>query len=234
MRSRAYGPDADIDADALERLIELESMVRASAPTVDTADDPASEVRLDRPQRTRASALTAATAVIVDESADDPARSAIIEGQAPARRAWWHQVPLWAYIVVATAIGLVAGLAIPALLTPQPVATLRPAPIGEAPLEFEMYGMQGESQVRYDPFYGLEVWSAVTQQGSMCIVITTGRSEWMGAGCAPEPLNPTADITFVAGMRPVDGLELPDGSIARFVLRGDVIEVWIAETTQTA
>jgi hypothetical protein len=41
-------------------------------------------------------------------------------------------------------------------------------------------------------------------------------------------------VTFFEGMRPIDGLELPDGSLLRFVLREDVMEVWIAETAQGA
>jgi hypothetical protein len=54
----------------------------------------------------------------------------------------------------------------------------------------------------------------------------------MAAGCAPEPLDPVADIQFYSGMRPVDGLELPNGSVVRFILRNDVIEVWVAETLE--
>ena len=53
----------------------------------------------------------------------------------------------------------------------------------------------------------------------------------MAAGCAPAaPEARRADITYYPGMRPIDGLELPDGSVVRFILRGDVMEVWIAET----
>jgi hypothetical protein len=68
----------------------------------------------------------------------------------------------------------------------------------------------------------------------MCIVVTTATSEWMAAGCAPEPLDPVADINFYTEMREIDGLDLPPGSIVRFILRGDVMEVWIAETVQGA
>jgi hypothetical protein len=35
-------------------------------------------------------------------------------------------------------------------------------------------------------------------------------------------------------MRPIDGLDLPNGSVVRLILRGDVIEVWIAETLEGA
>ncbi|MET0780024.1 MAG: hypothetical protein ABWZ16_00725, partial [Microbacterium sp.] len=103
-----------------------------------------------------------------------------------------------------------------------------------AVLDFQMYGIQADSPVRYQPFHDLEVWSAGTDQGSTCIVVTSPEGEWMAAGCAPEPLDPVADIQFYAGMRPVDGLELPSGSVVRFILRSDVIDVWVAETLEGA
>ena len=53
-------------------------------------------------------------------------------------------------------------------------------------------------------------------------------------GCAPEPPTPTADLNFYPGMPRIDGLELPDGSVVRFVLHGDVIEVWVAASSEEA
>ncbi len=152
----------------------------------------------------------------------------------PPRRAWWRRVPVGAIVGVAAVVGLAVGLAVPGLSAPRPVATLQQAPIDGAELDFEMYGIQSDSPVRYEPYRDLEVWSAQTEQGSTCIVVTTATSEWMAAGCAPEPLDPVADITFYSEMREIDGLDLPPGSIVRFVLRDDVIEVWIAETMQGA
>jgi hypothetical protein len=35
-------------------------------------------------------------------------------------------------------------------------------------------------------------------------------------------------------MRGIEGLELADGSVVRFILRGDVMEVWLAETDEAA
>ena len=79
-------------------------------------------------------------------------------------------------------------------------------------------------------FHDLEVWSGETEQGSVCIVVTTDRGEWMTAGWAPAPLDPTADINFYPGMRAIDGLELDDGSVVRFILRENAMEVWVAPT----
>jgi hypothetical protein len=231
LRSRAYGPDADIDRDthALARLVELEELARAEAlePASVEEPHPISGVATTKPAH----------------SAGGSTQTAVIEGAAEAapnasgaemRRPGWRRVPLWAYIAGALVVGLVVGLVVPTLLPPHPVTTLQQAPIEGAVLDFQMYGIQADAPIRYQPFHDLEVWSARTEQGSTCIVVTTAAAEWMAAGCAPEPLNPTADITFYSGMRPIDGLELPNGSVVRLTLRDDVIEVWIAETLEGA
>jgi len=207
LRSRAYGPDADIDrdADALARLVELEELARTE-PT-----EPAS---VDAPPAASASPAGIDQTAVIGESVDaEPTRPAT---EAPRR--WWRQVPLWAYIVGALVVGLIVGLAVPTLLPPHPVTTLQQAPIEGAVLDFQMYGIEADSPVRYQPFHDLEVWSARTEQGSTCIVVTSDTAEWMAAGCAPEPLNPTADISFYPGMRPIDGLDLPNGSVVRLIL----------------
>jgi hypothetical protein len=151
------------------------------------------------------------------------------------RARWWRRVPLWAYIAAAGALGLAVGLAVPTLIPPHPVATLRPAPfIDGVELDFQMYGISADSPVRYEPFHGMEVWSATTEEGSSCVVVTTDNGEWMTAACAPQPLAATADIVFYQGMRQIDGLELSDGSVVRFILSGELMEVWIAETDEAA
>lgn len=223
LRTRAYGPDADIefDANALARLIELEDLVRSDAvapvAVTERRDDP-------RPARAAAEATVSGSAAAADDRV-----SAVT-----AARAWWRRVPVWAVAVGTAAIGLVVGLTVPALMSPHPTTTLHPAPIEGAELDFQMYGIEADAPVRYQSFHDLEVWSAETEQGSVCIVVTTASAEWMAAGCAPEPLIPTADINIYPGIRPIDGLELSDGSVVRFVLRDDVMEVWIAETAEGA
>ncbi|HET8926995.1 MAG TPA: hypothetical protein VFN24_04110, partial [Microbacterium sp.] len=91
-------------------------------------------------------------------------------------------------------------------------------------------GNAGGTAVARPRFHDLEVWSGETEQGSVCIVVTTDRGEWMTAGWAPAPLDPTADINFYPGMRAIDGLELDDGSVVRFILRENAMEVWVAPT----
>jgi len=229
LRSRAYGPDADIDrdADALARLIELEELARLDAP------EPVAETGRSAPTDTSASSAGGPTVVILDGEGD-PVNSAGPVPDPEARRRWWRRVPLWAYIAGTLTIGLAVGFAVPPLLPPHPATTLQQVPVAGAPLDFQMYGIPASSPVRYEPFHDLQVWSAQTENGSTCIVVTTDTGEWTGAGCAPEPLDAMADVTFFAGMRPIDGLELPEGSVLRFLLRGDVMEVWIAETLEGA
>lgn len=227
LRSRAYGPDADIhsDEDALARLIELEELARLDGP------DAAPDVVIG-PSATGAVALSpdGPTAVILDDEGDAAAPTP--GGDAPRR--WWRRIPLWAYIAGALAVGLALGLVVPPLLPPHPTTTLQRVAVEGAPLDFQMYGIPASSPVRYESFHNLEVWSAQTAEGSTCIVVTTDAGEWIGAGCAPEPLDAIADVTFFAGMRPIDGLDLPEGSVVRFIVRGDVMEVWIAQTVEGA
>jgi hypothetical protein len=222
LRSRAYGPDADIDrdADALARLIELEDLARADTPPADA----------DTPEQGGSPAVAPKA-----EPSPPAAGEESQDERADSSRSRRRRIPIWAYIAVAAGLGLGAGLAMPALTPPHPVATLRQAPPADGvELDFDMYGIPAESPMRYEPFRDLEVWSAETEQGSTCVVITADDAEWMAAGCAPAPLNPTADITYYPGMRGIEGLELADGSVVRFILRGDVMEVWLAETDEAA
>jgi hypothetical protein len=220
LRSRAYGPDADIerDEDALARLIELEELARTDAPAPADADPdvPASPAAHSSP----------IAVVVHDAPADAPPA---------ARRPWWRRIPVAAIVALAAMAGLGVGLAVPALSRPQPAAVLRQAPfVDGVELDFRMYGIPAESPVRYEPFRTFEVWSGQTREGSICVVVTTAVGEWLASGCAPEPLSPTADIMFTPGMREVEGFDLAQGSVVRFQLRGDVIEVWIAETDEAA
>jgi hypothetical protein len=229
LRTRAYGPDADIngDADALARLIELEELVRADAPSaVQPADRGGAAKAADGAEGAPDVDRGTATAVLIEESAGPI--------PLPQPRGWWRRVPVWAWVLAALSIGLAVGFVAPGLGQQHPVTTLERVPIEGDPLDLELYGVRAEPAVRYESFHDLQVWSARTVNGSSCIVVATDAGEWIATSCAPEPLEPTADVTFFEGMRPIDGLELPDGSLLRFVLREDVMEVWIAETAQGA
>lgn len=237
LRSRAYGPDADIhhDADALARLIELEGIARnprSAAP----AERPARVVDSVPGAPAAASEQKADTrpSTVADEGDRGAAAGAVAPAPSTDRRPWWRRVPVAAVVAVAALVGVGVGVWVSALGAPQPATTLARAPLDGAALDFELYGIRSDEPVRYEPFHDLEVWSAETDQGTSCIVVTTATSEWMAAGCAPEPLEPVADVPFYAGMREIDGLDLPTGSVVRFTLDGDVMRVWIAEASEGA
>ncbi|HEX5729849.1 hypothetical protein, partial [Microbacterium sp.] len=229
LRSRAYGPDADIhlDTTALARLVELEGMARADAPNPDENTDAA-------PAGTQSSTPPPASvdAAVITSSAAPP--DAPTDDAAPPRVRGWHRVPTWAFVAVAAVVGLGIGLALPAVMPPHPEAVLRSVPLDGETIDFSMYGVDASPPTRYAPFRNLEVWSAETPGGSACVLVTTDDGDWVAAGCAPQQLEATADLTFYPGMREVEGFDLPDGSVVRFVLIGDSVEVWIASADEAA
>ncbi|MCR2763607.1 hypothetical protein NQ152_08805 [Microbacterium sp. zg.B48] len=217
LRTRAYGPDADIQQDsaAVARLLELEDLVRA-----EDVSSPASEVAAAAP----------------DASAPAPVASVVATGTQAggARTRGRRRPPTWVLVLGAAAAGLGLGLVVPGAITPHPQVILRSVPLDGAAIDFDIFGVTTTSTVRYAPFYDLTVWSAETEAGSTCVFVTDADGAWMAAGCAPEQLAPTADLTYYPGMTRVDGLQLPDFSVVRFILRAGTVEVWIAETDDVA
>ena len=234
LRSRAYGRDADIhrDSAAVARLLELEKLAR-----IDDSSQPGGAGPAPEAPAAASDGSGEHVASVVPEPTESHDTGALPPGPAASLRPphRGRRVPRWVYTAAAGFAGLLVGIAVPALSPPHPDAVLsRSAEAGGPALDYEMYRLQADSAVRYDTFHDLEVWSAMTQEGSRCVVVTTANGEWMTAACAPEPLSPTADINFFSGMRQIDGLELADGSVVRFILRADVMEVWIAETDEAA
>ncbi|WP_091706855.1 hypothetical protein [Microbacterium sp. cf046] len=218
LRQRAYGPDADIevDPDAIARLVELEDMTRTDA--ADTADvDGASDAGADS-----ATSGTPAVPPSLVPPEDPPDPSAPAAG--PRRR---RRTPLWAFAAGAALVGLGLGWAIPSLVPPHPQTVLQVAPATGAPQNFELYGLEAVAPVRYDPYHELEVWSSITPTGAVCLLITANTGEWITAGCAAGDIDPIADFTVYAGMRTIEGLDLPVGSLVRFMLSDGAVEVWI-------
>jgi len=231
LRSRAYGPDADIHLDtrALARLVELEGMALADAPSqpevTDAAPVGAESTPPPAPGASVGADVMSPSAAPSGATADDTAS---------ARPRGRRRVPPWAFVAVAGVVGVGVGLALPALMPPHPEAVLRSIPLDGETIDFSMYGVDASPPTRYAPFRNLEVWSAETPGGSACVLVTSGDGDWIAAGCAPQQLEATADLTFYPGMREVEGFDLPDGSVVRFVLRGDSVEVWIASADEAA
>ncbi|WP_243075746.1 hypothetical protein [Microbacterium sp. SS28] len=138
----------------------------------------------------------------------------------PASRRAWGPIALAAAILIA--VGTVATVRVAS--APRPVATLHQ--IGET-ADVEMLDIlvrEGPGEIdpaslrSYGSYRGVEVWSATNSFGAPCL-LTLDRSggDVPGASCVPEPAKLYADIM---------GYGLPDGGRARFVYRGNTVDVF--------
>ena len=232
LRARAYGPDVDaaLDSTALARLAQLESMARSDAPaTVPLASESTT---------TGEPAADGAASVVVEAPPSTEENGEPIEAAADAERPatppvpWRRRVTVWAYVVGAAAIGVGIGLAVPGLVSPRPDAVLRMSPQDGESFSFGLYGIEALAPQRYEQFRELEVWSSEIADGAICLLVTTTDGEWAGAGCAPRPLDPIADVTLYPDNRAIEGLDLPFGSTLRFILREGAVQVWIDENVE--
>lgn len=259
LRRRAYGPHADIheDAAALARLNALEDAVRAEEDAAAHRDrairaaewNPGrdeSPVSTNRPTQAAAAAPAAPATPKVWEVGvspepgveEQPSESATVAPVA-ARARWWRRLPRWAPVVLAGVIGLIVGLLGPTLMPPFPETTLhKVGPIGaDAPVDEEMgmmFGADEGSAQLYESFRGLDVWTVTSEESGRCLAVTDDGA-WLGAGCAGEPLTVYADVRVYAGQEPeVLAGDLAEGSLIRFELRGDSVDVWIVEAEEAA
>ncbi|WP_137844865.1 hypothetical protein [Microbacterium sp. 2FI] len=222
LRRRAYGPDADIhrDPDAAARLSELEAFVRTpqvEAPAVEE------ELPADADPPTDASA-----------HADDPAAASESIRPPHFLARVGRRVPVWALIATAGVIGLILGVSLPALLAPRPDAVLasvaeqREVDLPEwAPSVRDWLVIEGEL-TSHEPFEGFEVLTGHNISGAGCVLVVLGQ-EWIDGRCAAGDLAPSVDFVMYPGtLNPLDE-PFPVGSLIRFTLRDDVVEVWKAE-----
>ena len=85
---------------------------------------------------------------------------------------------------------------------------------------------------QYEDFRGLRVWSGESRYGTTCLLIAhplQGLQEGIGdAQCSPDGIDTIADLTLCSecGTGGVFG-DLPTGSLIRFVLKGDHVEVYM-------
>ena len=215
LRARAYGADADIDADpeAVARLAELEERHAASM----------------------ARALGEATA----DRGTTPATTRPPAERRRGVRGWWRRTNAGAMLTGVT-LAIAAALAVAAWAWwtgPRPDVTLRPT--GAAPsdqvLRLSDYARRQlvvKSTLRaFEPVMGMEVWSATSVLGNTCLLVFEPASdELLAVGCAPPPAEPIAEIYDV----PVEWEEewvdrFPTGTVVRFMLTGDEVDVWIYE-----
>ncbi|MFK4804894.1 hypothetical protein ACI3KX_03420 [Microbacterium sp. ZW CA_36] len=220
LRARAYGVDADIDADpvAAARLAELEELHAASVA-----------------RAVRESGAGGA------EPGATQAETRTPESGSPRDRRWWHRSRTGAFLagiaVAAAAAVTVAGWML--WTGPRPDATLRPT--GAAPSEQVLRltdharrQMVTKATLRgFEPILGLEVWEARSALGNGCLLVfEPATDDLLAVGCVPPPAKPGVEIYDVPVAWTQEWTErFPTGTVVRFVLTEDAVDVWILEGT---
>ncbi|MGX5771556.1 hypothetical protein ACWKWN_12445 [Microbacterium trichothecenolyticum] len=208
LRARAYGPDADIDADpaALARLVELEAAHLGAA-------------------RAARSARPAAVATAVTVTPGEPTGPSSSQGgsRGVPGRTW----------VVAAAICLFAIVAATVWnLVQRPDATLRQTDAGGGSDVIRVLSAQGRgpdaSTLRqFEPYHDVGVWSVENAAGKVCFVVwdltSSGR---FSIKCAPPGTQVTLTL-IVASDGDDFGRWLPDGSSVDFRFGENAVDVFV-------
>lgn len=227
LRRRAYGPDADIHSDrsALDRLHELEALARRVAEPVAS---PEAARRMVAPPLPEPPEAQAATEPVTQE------RTAAVTATAELspRLRWWQRLPLWSVAAGSLAVGIAVGAMGMAstLSNPGPDYTLRALPDdGEREQEsnnlLSPWGLDADSVVRFEPFSGLDVSTALSNEGARCILLLRD-AEPVWTQCAPDGLDTILDYTVYPGDTLLDET-LPVGTVVRFIADGSLIRVWV-------
>lgn len=234
LRRRAYGPDADIqrDPEALDRLHELEELVRQDA---ESAASPVAAA--ERTGEDAAAAASPATAASPAASVIASPQTAIVEddspgtASAPGAREWWRRGIVWAIAAVCLLVGVAVGAWGYSLTLPRPDFTLQIDPgsgerAGNWNSVLSSWGVDPGSAVPYGDYNGLDVWTVVSDTGARCILVTHD-SNPVSVSCAAQDLDPTMDLTVYPGLEVYFDSPPPDGTVIRFVARTNGIDVWV-------
>ncbi|GAA3627271.1 hypothetical protein GCM10022200_07110 [Microbacterium awajiense] len=237
LRSRAYGPGADIASDpaALARLRELEELARGDEPAEQTVieeqvaaaqhppdedDAPAPRIRRDpEPEPAAQSGADVSGA----EAADAPG------SPAPPRR-----TPPWVWAVAGLAVGAIAGGAVTASVLAanseraDAVLARTTDGVDSGPWEdrLQYWGLEPDSLQAYEPFDAMGVWTARGSEQSRCLVLSY-QDEAVMASCADAGFDPVFDFTIDEDMPISFSDDLEPGTVVRFVARPDTVEVWV-------
>jgi len=253
LRSRAYGPDADISRDpaAQARLSELEAAIGRRVTSLDGAPRDGAPVDVsDGYGGSDSSALPegdlAPTGPQIAPTTDSlghatPHTTSTTRPSGP-RMPWWRQPAGWVvggFLLVAI-VGLVSSL--PALLPDAPDHTLSVRAAGEGiprsdRQELNTHGLVSylglvADELRlYDDFRGINVWSAPTEYGTTCLFLTTRSQGMWGVACAPPETTPQLELNqyeheLVHRDDQDPWRDMPWGSLIRLRLQGDEVLVW--------
>ncbi|KRA23835.1 hypothetical protein ASD65_04910 [Microbacterium sp. Root61] len=233
LRRRAYGLDADIDADpmALQRLDELEAALHPAARFSGVV----SRVEVGSAERTATRQLmaerpTQETLVVESDELLDPVR------HDSSQRVDRRQASPFTGTAVAVAAIIALGWAASALFTPrgdivlaatQSTAQERQDLIDQ--VDLASFGMVGSRLQPFADFRELSVWSATSPSGVTCLLVRSDSDGVFQVGCTPAPLQPSIDLRVGDQVRSALVGDLAIDSVVRFVLRGDEVGVWIAD-----
>lgn len=264
LRERAYGPDADIakDAAAQARLSELEAARRRSiaAPVPDlpradhaapasrppngsvfTAAGPGavpSPVHADVESRPMAS-LADGTGLAMT-SVGATAAVAPVAPTGPAVARWWRR-PRWVAMIGGGIAAVLVVTAVVSSLAPRPDFVLQlQGPAGDDQEITDMsssitwLGLESDELLRFEDFRGFRVWSGPTRYGTDCLIISRVDQGLAALGCSPAGLATIADLQRYSGVTDDVFADMPTGSMIRFVLNGDRVDVFLGEAEATA
>src|SRR4051794_6575635 len=166
LRRRAYGPDADIQRDpsAVLRLNELEDLVRETPDAVvDSLPGVGGEEDLD----------------------EEPAPAAAPPAPIPETpRRGRSRIPKWSIAAIAAVAGIVIGASALWLIQRStsmeapPDLTLKPTASGSSrgpgfAQNLDFWGVDRGTVAAYEPFDSIGVWTALSNDGSRCIVLSS-------------------------------------------------------------
>lgn len=226
LRARAYGPDADIQDDpvALARLDELES----ARITVHAAPTPPVE-------SSEAVAKTESAQGAVLFTDDDVSARSRVGATRPGTRVMASRAGRIWLIVGSVVVVLAVVTATTWFAAPKPKATLQATGVAAdseifslaftAPLaEVDNSTLRG-----FEPYHGVEPWVAMNAQGSRCLMAMERTTDRLaGIRCAP----PDAELRLDLPVLPLDpgfnyAAGLAPGTVIRFEVRGDAVDVYL-------
>ena len=238
-----------LDPAAQSRLRELEQARRAPLRPASPIAPRVVPPRPPVPEHPAAAVLPATTTSIPDASDSASIPTAVPTGPVSEAfaAAWSRRIVGWsrsprAIAIAAVALVFVLALAIvPGLFADRPAATLRidasytdetAGWIDSNSVYLRQLGVEIDDIVRYQNYEEMQVWASRPGTSQRCIFVVFGNQGLWGLNCTPRGLDPTTDVTLGPSAVPPSMREsapdLPDGSVMRFTLKGESVEVRIA------
>jgi hypothetical protein len=231
LRARAYGPAADIDDDpaALARLSELE------------AERVGSRFVAEEIAHTDAEPNVTAGADAADANAAGADSVGEAAAESPAPRLKGQTGPTAtrsARLLLAAGAGaaiVVLGYGVTTLFGPQPDATLDlTASVPDAQARtltadhVDFYDSDGTTLRSYGMFLGIEPWSTVDADGNPCLIlIERSTHSTLDASCTPPEADLLVDLEVLVVPSYDFGDGLAVGSVIRFHLRDESVDVFV-------